>query len=267
MISKVYRSLFKDQKINWIKTFIINFKCLPFSQAIHLPIFIYAPTMIFSIGKIKIESCEIKKGMIRIGGRNFFAGSKTVLINSGTIIFRGKCHIGAGTCITNTGIIDIGDNVALGENMKLMIVDKITIGHSTRFAFGTVVMDTDFHTIVNIENGIAKKSYMPIVLGAFNWIGNSCMIKKGTVTTDFTIVSSLSMLNKDYSGAPQYPILGGCPAKVISSGWRRLYENENNRSIDSFFREHKGEKNYRIPLKENMDWDEFCAPEGDLLYR
>lgn len=256
--------LLRSQKVNILKTLILNLRALPFKQAIKFPIFIYSDTKIISIGKIFIESDNIHRGMIRIGKRNFFAGFKTQFINSGEIHFKGKFLVETGTCINNTGTMVLGKESRFCERCNILIINKLSIGDSTRIAFETVIMDTDFHTIVNTNKGIAKKSYGEIKIGSYNWIGNRSMIKKGTITDDYTIVSSLSMLNKDYRGEEKYPLIAGCPAKVISYGWRRIYNDGNNKIINSFFRS-TNEDSYKIENPENIDWDEFCLHGDDIL--
>lgn len=44
---------------------------------------------------------------------------------------------------------------------------------------------------------------------------------KGTVIPDHTIVSSNSLCNKDYSDVPQFSIIGGIPARLISCNKKR----------------------------------------------
>lgn len=256
--------LLRSQKINIFKTLIFNLRALPLKQAIKFPIYIYSNTKIVSIGKIFIESDSIQNGMIRIGKRNFFAGFKTQFINSGEIHFKGKFLIEAGTCINNSGKINFGDNGRIGECSKVIIINSLNIGCKARIAFETVIMDTDFHYIVNIQKGIAKKSYGEIKIGSYNWIGNRSMIKKGTITDDYTIVSSLSMLNKDYKSEEKYPLIAGCPAKIISYGWRRVYNNKNGNKINSFFKTSEIDT-YKIENSENIDWDEYCLHGDDIL--
>lgn len=256
--------MINNQKINWLKTLMINFKSLPFSVAIKLPIYIYDNTLLVSIGKILIDTDDIQQGMIRIGKRNFFAGYKTQFINSGIIHFKGKCLIEAGTCINNSGTLVLGKEIMIGERCNILMVNKIVVGDFVRIAFGTIMMDTDFHSIINTNMGIVKKPYDEISLGAYNWIGNRSMIKKGTVTADYTIVSSLSMLNRDYRTEDKYPLLAGCPAKIISTGWRRIYSDKNNRTINTFFKQYK-DKNYIVSKPTNVDWDEFCLHGDEIL--
>lgn len=257
-------NFFRKQKIDILKTIFFNFKSLPFKQAIKFPIFIYSDTKLISIGKIHIDSDDIHKGMIRIGKRNFFAGFKTQFINSGEIHFQGKFLIESGTCINNCGKIILGKESRFCERCNILIVNKLTIKDSTQIAFETVIMDTDFHTIVNTTKGTVKKSYGEIYIGSYNWIGNRCMIKKGTITDDYTIVSSLSMLNKNYQNEHKYPLIAGCPAKIISYGWRRIYNNDNNKMINTFFKNTQI-NSYTIENPENINWDEYCLHGDDIL--
>lgn len=260
-------SLFlRRQSVNWFKTILINFRCLPWHQAVRLPIYIYSHTLLVSMGKIRIESRDVRRGMVRIGTRNFFVGHRTQWINSGLVVFKGHCLIDAGACLNNSGCVTFGEDCMIGENVKLLVMNHCRIGRSTRVAFETAIMDTDFHTIVSVKKGVAKKSYAPVVIGDYNWIGNRSLVKKGTVTPDYAIVSSMSMLNKDYTSAPRYPLLGGCPAKVLGDGWRRLYHTEHNREINAFFKEYPEEKEYRIPEAGQVtDWDDWCLHGDDRL--
>ena len=257
-------TLLRQQRINLIKTILFNFKALSFRQAIKLPIYIYKNTIIVSIGKIYIDSDKIHKGMIRIGKRNFFAGFKTQFINSGEIHFQGKFLVESGTCINNCGTMILGAESRFCEQCNILIVDKLTVKNSTNIAFETVIIDTEFHSIVNTYKGIVKKNYGEICIGAYNWIGNRSMIKKGTITDDYTIVSSLSMLNKDFRGEEKYPLIAGCPAKIISHGWRRIYNDYNNKIINSYFKNSDAD-NYKIENPENIEWNDYCLHGDDIL--
>ena len=50
---------FSRTRIRWFKTLYINFRTLPFSQAIRLPIWIYGPVKLYCLsGKIKIRGVK-----------------------------------------------------------------------------------------------------------------------------------------------------------------------------------------------------------------
>lgn len=60
-------------RVNIIKTIYINFRCLPFSQAVYFPIIVYGSPKFHSLsGKISIEG-QIKKGMIEINKSFIYA--------------------------------------------------------------------------------------------------------------------------------------------------------------------------------------------------
>ena len=256
----------RRQKVNWFKTFIVNFKCLPISQARHLPIHIYSDTIVSSYGHIVINADEITSGMVKIGRRNFFNGYKTYFVNSGTIEFCGRALIEHGSTINNMGgYIKVEQDSRIGELCKLLCMTRIELGKSIRIAFGAVIMDTDLHTVVDTNEKKVRRPAMPIKLGAFNWFGNNCHIMKGTVTPDFAIATAKSLLNKDYSQYPMYSVFGGTPAKCLAEGKRRVFNKESCKLIDSLFDENKNSKTVVI-TDDITDWDAFCLGGDEVLF-
>lgn len=59
-----------QNRLHVVKTIYINFRLLPFTQAIKLPILIYGKTKIFSLRGRCIIHAPIKFGMIQFGARN-----------------------------------------------------------------------------------------------------------------------------------------------------------------------------------------------------
>lgn len=205
-------------KIALIKTFIINFRALPFHQAVHFPILIYDRKFkLTSIGKIKILT-KARFKLIEIGKGDFFNIGQGELLNSGLIIFNGKCTILRGAKINNQGIIELGIHSWIGENISIIVRDKLYIGKFTQLPFNTVIMDSSGHPILDIEKGEVKRFTNSIHIGDYCWIGNSSLINGGTYLPDYTIVTNRSLLNKDYSNIEKYSLIGGSPAKVLRTG-------------------------------------------------
>lgn len=147
----------------------------------------------------------------------------------------------------------------IGECVRTLVDTEVTIGDFTRITFGCLIIDSEFHFVLNIKNGMVGTTRFPIVIGKYNWIGNSSIIKKGTVTPDYTIVSNGSMLTKDYSDIPQYSILIGTPAKLKGSGFRRIYNERRDSELNRFFMEHTDLRQTTIPLnKEDPECQELC---------
>lgn len=76
-----------------------NFKYLPLSQAIHLPIVITHGAIIKGNGKIRFVDTKLTAGMARIGFRkvsNCNPTDKSVLQIDGKLILKGGLHIARG---------------------------------------------------------------------------------------------------------------------------------------------------------------------------
>ena len=256
----------RRQKINWFKTFVINFKCLPFSQARHLPIHVFSNTTISSYGHIVIKSDEICSGMIKIGRTNFLKGHKTYFVNAGIIEFNGRFMVEGGSTINNMGgHITFGPDSRICEVCKVLVMGRLEIGKSTQIAFGSIIMDTDFHTVIDINDKKVRRPCMPIKIGAYNWFGNNCHIMKGTKTPDYAIVTAKSLCNKDYTQYPLYSVFAGTPAKWLVEGKRRVYNKVSYKNISDLFALNEDTKSVVVP-EEISDWDTFCLGGDEVLF-
>lgn len=228
-------------KLNYYKTFLVNFRLLPFKQAIRLPIFVYGKTAIYGLaGKIIFE-CPIKKGMIIIGKNTdkFSAHNRSLLELNGTIIFKGTFLASNGVTIqvSHGALLEIGDIVSLGACAKIRCLYWITIGCGTGIVEECQIFDTNFHCTKDVGTGIVNNPCDKITIGKFCWVGNRSTIMKGTVLADDTIVASNSLLNKNYEIRydDKFPILGGIPAKLIGSGKVRIYDiHEETKILNAY---------------------------------
>lgn len=80
------------------KSIYLNLKCLPFSQAIRLPIFVSHGVLLASLkGKIVLDCDNIQTGMVKIGfghvGIFDRYRSRSIIENNGTLVFRGVTSI------------------------------------------------------------------------------------------------------------------------------------------------------------------------------
>lgn len=246
------------------KTLIANFSAFPFKDAIKLPIIVYQGTEIEQIGKIKFN-CPIRKGILVIGKRMFYRGQKTVIINRGTIEIDGDCEIMGGTTVHTLRYcskLHLGSNVMIAECVRMLIDTDVSVGDFTRITFGCLVIDSEFHFVLNTETGSVGTTRYPIKIGKYNWIGNTAIIKKGTITPDYTIVSNGSMLTKDYSDIPKYSILLGVPAKLKASGFRRIYNDKMDKELNDYFMEHLNLRKVTLPIDVNdPECNKICNDE------
>lgn len=261
-INKVFgrvERLFTAPRLRIFKTAYVNFRSLPFSQAIHFPIYVYGKLKIYSLnGSMEIKG-PIKRGMIKIGYPKHGAileARRTYIRNQGRVVFNGIANIVNGVSLNIIGgELNLGKDMMFGEKVRIVCSHYIEIGEGARIAHESQIIDTNFHYILNIENGETTYPKGKIKIGKWSWVGNRTTIQKGTVLPDYTIVASNSLLNKDYSDVPPCSLLAGMPAKFIKTGLRRVFNIKNERMLHAFFEKNGYDVKYRYL---GDDIDEFC---------
>lgn len=210
-----YRWFFR----NIFKTIYLNFKCLPFKQAILLPILLYKPRLLDISGRIIIESCNVRFGMICLGRNtvSFYPNTGITIENRGTIIFKGKARINSGGCLSVNcnAVLSFGANFSSTAELKIACYHSILIGENVLVGWETKIFDTDFHKIT-LLNGDEVKSYGQIIIGNNVWIAHDCLIMKNTVVPDCCVVGARSMLMSKYDTT--YSLVAGSPAKIVRRG-------------------------------------------------
>lgn len=196
MLRKVFKHLFS---INIIKTIIFNFYYLPPKVAIRLPIFIYKRSRLQEMkGKISIEA-PITTGMLKIGphdlGTQDCLYSRTIWELSGLFIIKGKASIGRGCKISvgKKAILTLGKNLNITGNSEIICQKEITFGDNCLLSWDILMMDTDFHHILNQE-GVKINPPKPIKIGNHVWIGCRNTILKGVSIADNNIIAANSTL-------------------------------------------------------------------------
>lgn len=255
-------------RVQFLKTLFFNFMSMPFSQARVIPIYIYSKVEIIHCGKIRFNTNQVFPGMIRWGRYDLYRSQGVTRINNnGTIIFEGNGRIlrGAELFIWKKASFYIGDNFFFGEDTLISCQEYIKIGKYFRLAYQSQLLDTDYHYSVKIDNGEVRKKSRPIIIGDYNWIGNRCTIKKGTVTPNHTTVAgSYTVLSKDYTkNTPEYSILGGIPAKLLVTGYSRLWNAELERVsyLDNWFENHPDTTIYKYNM-EDICLEDLTENEG-----
>lgn len=252
ILNKIFNKLeyiSSKQRIKIFKTIYINFRTLPFKTAIKFPISIYGKIKFRSLaGSIEIRN-KVKRGMIRFGYvQGNFSGQKgnaMILLSPDTkLIFNGPCWFDVDCVIriTDKGKVDLGEYIGFGSDTKIYCEDYIKIGNLCRIPFGSTFMDTNYHYSINVNNYEVSRKTKPIIIGERNWIGNTCVIMKGTKTPEGTIIGSRSFLNKDYTKEKEdhsYLILAGSPAKVVGYDFTRILNLNDEINLNKFFRVNK----------------------------
>ncbi|QWX83324.1 hypothetical protein H0I23_12790 [Cellulophaga sp. HaHaR_3_176] len=256
------RILFKWQfsKLNIIKTVIFNFRTMPFKTALKLPVLLYGKVDLYTLkGKVEFQDCTIRKGMVKMGMNKEFLSTEKgaslfVLREESKLIFKGPSEFSSNFLVrTGKGAkLTIGQDTFFGSTVKLVCIYQITIGEGSRIAFESQVIDSDFHYIYNLDKQEVKPREKAITIAPYNWIGNRTTISKGATTNPYTIVTSSSVLNKNYTRLEdEYVVLGGQPAKQITKNIRRIYPLDIEEKLVEHFE--KEDQTMPLELKKNIE--------------
>lgn len=251
-----------NQIPNVYKTTMFNFMAFGFNGILHFPIIIYGNTKIYKVGKIRLK-CRMRRGLVKIGELDYKSHGETKFFNYGTIDIYGPVKIEGCSIIENTGSIIFMGNNRIADGCTLIIRSGLTIGKESRIGFHSMLMDSDDHYTINVANKVVGKNTLPIVLGAFNWIANSTIIKKGVKTPDYLIVASANaLLTKDYTNdVPKYSVIGGAPAKLLKTGIRRIFNTQHEREIRDYFDKNPTSKTMSLDIDEDKIED-YCKLNG-----
>lgn len=196
-----------------IPTIWFNCKYLPLKQAIKLPIILYKPHLLRCQGNIIIEG-DVKFAMIRLGFLNgliYPNNGFSYENNGGTIIFRGKCRIGNDSYLSvgHDATVVFGDDFINNAGAKICSVYGIQFGKCTSLGWNVLILDTNFHPIMDIVTNKTKKMGGEIIIGDYNWFGayckvlhsvktpERCIFALGSIVTRATPVKSYCVSNSD----------------------------------------------------------------------
>lgn len=246
---------------NWLNPFAtlwLNFRSLPLPQAFLLPIWVYGRPRFYSLsGSIRIRGA-VRPGMIQFNpvrsGSPSVQSLQSELQNDGTIIFEGKGIIGTGTRIfvNTSAVLTIGDDFKIADMVNIGCMRSISIGKLARIPHRCQIFDSNYHYLANFNKRAVPDRTYPIKIGQGCWLGNSSTVSGGASIPDFTIVCSNSLVNKSINDIPTHSLIGGIPAKLLTTGIKRVYSPELNNRISEFYHQHPGET-YMMPDDMTMD--------------
>lgn len=213
-----------------IPSIIFNFRYLPFKQAIKLPILVYKPHFLKLGGAVVIESEKIYHGMIKLGffTSAIYPNTGITFKNEGLITFKGKCRIGNDCYIVvgKNSHIDFGDDFKVTAGFKITSMCGISFGRQTRFGWGCLVFDTNFHPLYDIEKKKFKKAFGKIHIGDNNWFATQCMIMPSVQTPERCIFGARTIVTRGGHYEP-YCLHGGSPIRILSRNVKLIIEQDS----------------------------------------
>jgi acetyltransferase-like isoleucine patch superfamily enzyme len=214
-------------KINRIKAYlnvtnwVVNFRLLPFMQAIKLPIIIHGKIKIKSLsGKVELTDCKF--GLIKFGVFNSVQTITqeyyTVLDVKGNLKFNGHANFGVGCSIlsrTNSRI-EFGRAFHCTGKLSIDCVNSILMGNNQLYAWNIIIMDHDYHKIYNQSTSEILNLPKAIVINDNVWIGANSTILKGSIIEEMVVISNNSLVTSS-SKLISNSIYGGIPVKMLKN--------------------------------------------------
>lgn len=195
------------------KSFIASCKLTSLKQAFDLPVLLrYNVKLIHVSGKLK--GC----GRLSMGFNTTDIydekHQRSILSVAGTIEIDGAVSMGAGSrlYVGKNATLHFNGNISNSADVTIVCEEKIYIGNNTVISWKTLIMDTDYHYVYDIEENRTRLKQKPIVIGESAWLCAGSMVLKGAVLPNGCILSAGSVLNGQYD-EPNC-ILQGNPAVV-----------------------------------------------------
>ena len=220
--------------VSLFKTLFVNFRVLPFKQAIKLPIIVSRHVKIdgalhknaivingsvrpgcilFGIGGSRnLAVCRRKRSYLRINGK-------------GRIVFEGTAHFAPNfTLLVDNAMMQIGSGFSCNNGCMFLCFEGMTFGTDCLFGRDVEIRDSDGHFILEPdEQGrfIEKINKKPVRIGNHVWLCTNVRILKGVEIDDDCVVAYSSICTKPIAGKGK--LIAGYPAKVIkeSIGWKK----------------------------------------------
>lgn len=197
----------------------LNFKLLPWRQALRLPIVVEGRLRL-TIGpeaRIVLPQ-DAGRATVVIGSRHETykaSAGRGQLTIGGTWHVEGKVRIGVDSClyIHPGAVLTTGDGVYIARDSQIECAERVTLGANV-LAGEIYVCDTAGHTVSH--HGQPQPMTRPIVVGEGCYLGFRTQLLRGTHLPPHCVVGSGAVCTRDY--AQDYPgghlLLTGVPAEV-----------------------------------------------------
>jgi acetyltransferase-like isoleucine patch superfamily enzyme len=205
------------------KTLWFNFYCLPFHQAIRLPVLVSHRVLLRDLsGRINLANGRTGAVKIGFGDVGIFDPelSRTIWQVSGTVTFLGTADIGHGSKISVTGELVLGDRLIIAAESAIVAQHSVHIGDDVLISWDVLIIDTDAHAIYD-ATGQEINPPLPIRIGNSVWLGCRALVLKGVRIADGVVVAAASSVTR--TAAVPNAIIGGNPARVLRENirWKR----------------------------------------------
>jgi acetyltransferase-like isoleucine patch superfamily enzyme len=203
------------------KTLYFNLRCLPFREAIRLPVLVSHRVALYDLSGTVTIRAPLRPGLVLLGfgevGAFDYKRSRSVWQVAGEVVFEGPARLGNGfkLSVADTGTVSFGSEFVLSAESQIVSRERIEFGRGCLVSWNVLVLDTDYHPLIG-EDGEPGSPEAPVVLGDRVWLGARSCVLKGVRLADGTVVAAGAVVVR--SEAESNVILGGNPASVVREG-------------------------------------------------
>lgn len=254
MIRNLLHYLKRIVQIRWINTLYINFRLLPISDAIKLPIIITGKTKLRLSGIVEFK-CPVRFGLVNIG---FDVDNMPITFSPTQIMIKGKLIIG-GDIIVNKGAnlvvwpnatMKLGNDVMICSGVTLKATNRVTVGNHVMISSGCFIMDSSIHCIYNTETMEVSSPFSEITIGDNVWLNMYTDVIKSGGVANGCITARYTLINKPANCADTNCFLAGQPAKVVKRNVTQLHNLSSEKDVKYYFNSSKHE--HSLILSENQ---------------
>ncbi|EMW5701155.1 LbetaH domain-containing protein [Enterococcus faecium] len=166
--------------LNLPKTIYFNYKFLHISDAWRLPILVHRKVRITRKSRRKIEIVLQSGKIVYLGFPvlNTAGNEETIISIEGILRIQGPAFIaqGAHIDIRKNAVLDIGSKFNSTGKMSIICFKEIQFKDGCTVSWDTLFMDTDSHTIFELNTHRILNKNNKIVIGKHCWIGAKSVI-------------------------------------------------------------------------------------------
>jgi acetyltransferase-like isoleucine patch superfamily enzyme len=203
------------------KTVYFNLRCLPFRQAVRLPILVSHRVALCDLSGGVTISSPVRPGVVLLGfgmvGAFDYRRSRSVWQVAGEIVFEGSARLGNGfkLSVAESGTVTFGPEFVLSAESQIVCRESIVFGRGCLISWDVLVLDSDFHPVV-YDGGPPPSPEAPVVLGEHVWVGARASILKGVRLANDVVVAAGAIVTQ--SQEEPNVVVGGNPAQVMRTG-------------------------------------------------
>ena len=126
---------------------------------------------------------------------------RSILDIQGKLEFYGKIHFGHGSklIVCKDGMLTLEEGFVNTAKGAIVCSKHIIIGKNMLMSWDTLIMDTDWHTIQEIDTGITYPQEKDITIGENVWMGMRSVILKGSSISSGCVIAANAVCCKEYA--------------------------------------------------------------------